>query len=920
MTSLPSGTVTFLFTDIEGSTKLAQQYPHKWEALRERHHSILRRAIEANRGYVFQIIGDAFCAAFHTAWDGLNAALDAQRKLQNEDWGDTAIKVRMGLHTGSADLHENDYRGYLTMAKVQRVMSVAYGGQVLLSNASAELLRGELPEGIALRNMNENRLKGFLNPERLWQLVASDLLKDFPPLQTLNAIPTNLPIQLTSFIGREKEISEVKQSLSATRLLTLTGSGGTGKTRLSLQVAMEVMDAFKDGVWFTELAPLTDSALIPQAVASEIGLREEQGRSIIKVLSDYLSPKTTLIILDNCEHLIEGCARFADTILRAAPNVKILTSSREALNISGEATYRVPSLAVPDPQHGVSVELLTQYDAVQLFIERARAVMPTFEVNNANAPAVAQICYHLDGIPLAIELAAARVRGIKVEQIVQYLDNRFLFLTGAVRTALPRHQTLRAMIDWSHSLLSDRERILFRRLSVFAGGWTIEAAEVVCAGDGIESLEILDLLLHLVDKSLIFLDEQSVETRYGMLETIREYAHNILVEYNEETQVHQRHAEFYAQWAERATSQIYSPMQAVWLKRLDVEQDNLRAVLGWAVNFNPVLILKIANALADYYWYLRGTYAEGIQWYERALPSTPDAPIELRAYAMTYIAHFALQQGQTTQYAEEGLNLARQSDDKILLAQALDVLGATKLEGGDPQGAAVCFEEALPLALATQSPRILPVTFEYLGWVRVGTGDYNQAEAYFQQAANAYRASYLLNGLTESLWNLGDLAFLRGDIAKARADLNEGLSLALELQNKTWIAHISETLGRIHILDGVLDDARSLLHQSLGMHQDLGRRSCISHNLEGWARLALVQGNPQRAASLLGALTAHLNRLGMSLIPLQKLLFDQTLLAIQQQLDNATFQSAWSAGEKMNVEQAIAFALEETEGSGIITP
>src|SRR5512136_49787 len=435
MPDLPTGTVTFLFTDIEGSTTLAQQFPGELPALLVRHHAILREAIAAHNGHVFQIIGDAFCAAFHTASDALNAALDAQRGLQHEAWHPAPLKVRMGIHTGSAQAgaieeRAGGYVGYLTLTRVQRVMSVAHGGQVLLSNPTAELVSGELPAEVTLRDMGEHRLKGLLNPEHLWQLVALDVRQDFPPLQSLNAIPNNLPVQLTSFIGRENDIAEVKRLLSSSRLVTLTGSGGAGKTRLSLQVAAEVIDDFAQGVWFVELAALTDAALIPQTVASALGLREEQGRPLLTLLTDYLRAKTALIILDNCEHLIAGCAQFAHTLLHAAPQIKILASSREALDIGGEATYRVPSLAAPDPQRLPPLDTLTHYDAVRLFIDRALAVQPAFQVNNANAPAVAQICYHLDGIPLAIELAAARTRLLSPDQIAARLGDRFNLLTS----------------------------------------------------------------------------------------------------------------------------------------------------------------------------------------------------------------------------------------------------------------------------------------------------------------------------------------------------------------------------------------------------------------------------------------------------------------------------------------------------------
>jgi class 3 adenylate cyclase len=393
MTNLPSGTVTFLFTDIEGSTKLAQQYPDRWESLRERHHAILQSAVEAHNGYVFQIIGDAFCVAFHTASDAVRAAGKSQVDLYTENWGNVPIKVRMGIHTGQAQLQEaGDYHGYLAMSRVQRLMSAAHGGQVLLSLAAQELVRDDVPEDVSLRDMGEKRLKDLIRSEHIYQLVISDPPADFPKIKTLDAYRHNLPAQMTSFIGREKEIIEIKHAINGHRLVTLTGSGGTGKTRLSLQVAAELLDLFKQGVWFVELAPLTDPELIPQTILSVIGIREQQGKLSIELLRDYLSDKKTLIVLDNCEHLVEASAKVTDTLLKAAPQLKILASSREALGVKGELSYPVPSLSLPDVKHLPAIEQFSQYEAVRLFIDRACLVSPHFEVDKNNAPFIAQIC------------------------------------------------------------------------------------------------------------------------------------------------------------------------------------------------------------------------------------------------------------------------------------------------------------------------------------------------------------------------------------------------------------------------------------------------------------------------------------------------------------------------------------------------
>jgi predicted ATPase len=460
-------------------------------------------------------------------------------------------------------------------------MSTANGGQVLLSSQSEVLLRERLPEGVALRDMGAVQLKDFPHAEHVFQLVAPDLWVDFPALKSLATIPNNLPAQLTSFIGREKEVAEVRRLLATTRLLTLTGSGGTGKTRLSLRVAEEFCgDAssephYSDGVWFVELAPVTDPALVPQTVATVLGLRDETGQALTERLAGFLRDKQVLLILDNCEHLLEGCARLSDTLLRAAPNVKIIASSREALGIAGETTYHVPSLATPGGQPSeikTQPSDLLQYAAVRLFVERAAAAKPGFTLNDSNAPVVAQVCARLDGIPLAIELAAARVRALPVEQIAARLDDRFRLLTGGSRTALPRQQTLRALIDWSHALLTEPERVLLRRLSVFAGGWTLEAAEVVTKDEGkrmkdetdsfhpsafiLHPSDVFDLLTRLVEKSLVNLDEQAAEPRYVMLETIRQYARDKLLESDEGESLRDAHLSYFTTWAERMVPRL----------------------------------------------------------------------------------------------------------------------------------------------------------------------------------------------------------------------------------------------------------------------------------------------------------------------------------------------------------------------------
>ncbi len=467
--NLPTGTLTFLFTDIEGSTRLWENHPDTMRVALERHDSLLHKIIVENNGVVFKVIGDAFCAVFTLASDALKACLDAQLAIQAEAWATPIpIKVRMGLNTGAVEQRDNDYFG-APLNRVARLLSLGHGGQVLLSNVTQELVRDSLPEGSALREMGAHRMKDLARAEQVFQLLHPALPSEFAPLKSLDnpEYPNNLPQQTTSFIGREKELREVNELLSTTRVLTLTGFGGCGKSRLSLQIAAEVLENYKDGVWFIELAPVTDSSIVTHAIAAVLNIREEPGRPLLQTILAYLKTKSLLLVIDNCEHLIAESARVIAALVQSCQNVRALASSREALGVPGELLYRMPPLSRPNPQDRVSLEALTQFEAVRLFIDRAVFHQSAFAVTNENAPALAELCYRLDGIPLAIELAAARIRAMSVEEINNRLDNLFRLLTGGVRTALPRQQTLRALIDWSYDLLNEQERLMWQRLYLF---------------------------------------------------------------------------------------------------------------------------------------------------------------------------------------------------------------------------------------------------------------------------------------------------------------------------------------------------------------------------------------------------------------------------------------------------------------------
>ena len=900
MADLPSGTVTFLFTDIEGSTKLAQQHPGTWEAARRRHHAILHQSSEVHRGQVFQIVGDAFCIVFRTAADALNTSVAAQRALQAEAWGETPVRVRMGLHTGAAEFHAGEYHGYLTLAHVQRVMSAAYGGQTLMSNATAALLAGQMSDGVTLRDMGEQRLKGLLHPERIYQVMVPDLRSDFPSLQTLDPIPNNLPIQVTSFVGRERELRELQHLLTTTRLLTLTGSGGTGKTRLSLQVAAEVLDNYKDGVWFVELASLSAPSFVPQTVGSTLSVREEPGQPILQMLTEHLRDKHLLLLLDNCEHLIEACARFADAVLRAAPHLKILATSREALGIAGESIWRVPSLTVPDPHESPTVEQLKQYASVRLFEDRATQVLATFRITNSNAPAVTQVCYQLEGIPLAIELAAARVKALRVEQIAGLLDDRFRLLTGGSRTALPRHQTLRGTIDWSYSLLSGPERTLLRRLSVFAGGWTLEAAEEVAKDEGgrmkdegkvtngdadlippssfvLHPSEVLDLLTHLVDKSLVVLDDQAVEPRYRMLETIRQYAAEKLHETDEQKVLKNRHLAYFAQWVEEAEPKLHGREQTLWFDRLEVDYDNLRGAMDWSILYDETVEagLRLAGSLW-WFWWNRAHASEG---QDRLVG------ILLRAGAFERnVAHVkalnaaAAMQWSQGHYAEanpflqEALTIGRELPDRQYLASSLQFQGVVAFDQGNYATARSALEEALS--------------------IRKSLGD-------------KWGVGFLLN-------NLGDIAFIQDDLIWAQALGEEALGVLRELNERSLIPYTFRQLGRLAHFRGDYANAMLMCNESLRLNTAAGDMRGMAACVAALAGIAATLGQSIRAVRLLGAADAAVGAIVSPFLPADLKAFNRTMTSLHAQLDDAAFASAWAEGRALTLEQAVDEAKQVT--------
>lgn len=959
--NLPSGTVTFLFTDIEGSTKLWEEHPEAMRSALDRHDALLRSAIESNNGHVFKTIGDAFCAAFPTAPDALSAALAAQRDLHAELWQDgLSLRVRMALHTGAAEMRDNDYFGQ-PLNRVARLLAAGHGEQVLLSDVAHDLSRDTLPPSTSLKSLGEHRLRDLGRPEHVYQLLHPDLPSEFPPLRSLDnpALPNNLPQQVTSFIGRETEIAAVKSLLAKTHLLTLTGSGGCGKSRLTLQVAAEVLEDYPDGAWLVEFAPLSDSTLVPQTVATVLGVKEEASKPRMLTLVDFLKTKRLLLLLDNCEHLLSACAQLADAVIRTCPHVKILASSREGLGFAGEQTYLVPSLSLPPQPTHATPQSLSQYEAVRLFIERAMSVQSTFAVTNANAPALAQLCVQLDGIPLALELAAARVRSLAVEEINSKLDNRFRLLTGGSRTALPRQQTLRALMDWSYDLLNDQEKALFCRLSVFAGGWTLQAAEQICAGEDngeaigepIEEWEVLDLLTSLVDKSLVVAEQEEGQTRYRLLETVRQYARERLVERGEVEIVRERHQVFFVALAEAAEPHLRGPEQSDWLHRLETEHDNLRAALE---GNNQKAALRIASVLW-WFWYVRGYFYEGRGWLARVLAeANAQAHIPTRAKALLGAGVLAYSQGdyaEARRLYEESLALRRELGDKQNIAASLNNLAVLAYEQGDYAEARTLHEESLALRRELGDKQSIAASLNNLGLVAHLQDDYKAARTFQEESLGLFREVGDKHGIAYSLFNLGNVSYAQGDNAEARPLLEESLglrremgdkagmayslmglgcvaltqgdnaaartiqeeSLALfrEVEDKRGIAYSLHNLGNVVCAQEDYTTARSFLKESLALFRELGQQQGIAGSLEAFAALASVQKQAQRATRLWGAAEALREEIGTPLPPSQRVKYEGLVSETRADMNENAFAAAWAEGRAMTMEQAIEYAMEE---------
>ncbi len=907
---LPAGTVTMVFTDIEGSTTLLQTLGDRYPEALADHHRLIRAAFGRHGAFERGSAGDGLYFVFATAREAVQAAVDGQLALAGHEWpGGIAMRDRMGLHTGEPRTASEGYVG-LDVHRAARVCAAGHGGQILISQTTRDLIADELQPPIGLADLGVHRLRSLDAPMRLYQVTGPGLERQFPPPRTTDAPRNNLKLEVTSFIGREREIDQAVGMLETSSLLTLTGPGGVGKTRVGLRLARVLLDRFDDGVWVVECGALTDPDFVLPSVASTIGLTEPAGRSLLAALVDHLKGKRLLLVLDDCDPVLGVCAELAEALTRSCAMVRVVVTSREALGVPGEAILPVASLLTPDAGAAVAARDLDGIDACRLFVERARAVQPTFAITDQNARAVAQLCRRLDGIPLAIELAAARVRALPVEQIAARLDDRFRLLTGGSRAAVARHQTLAATIDWSYDLLAEGERAVLRRLSVFAGGATLEAAESVCAGDPVDPLDILDTLGRLVEKSLVFTDPSSATARFRLLETVREYARGRLVEAGEGEPTLRRHRDWYVALVGQAGPAFFhGPEPAEWLGRLDAEHDDLRAVLEWCLDQpgEGATGLGIAAGLWRY-WEIRGHLAEGRGWLERMIGAAGGEVTPLRANALTGAGNLAFMQGDyhaASAFHEGSLTLHRLMGDPQSIAYAANNLANTVLQLGDLDRARGLYEEAIALARELGDDRGAAFGTINLAEVTARQGDLAGARELHEAALATIRARGDRWTEAFALDTFARATSRAGDRASARSLHIESLAILEEIGDRRGVARVLTHLADLALSDGDTARARGLSRQSLAIRQELGDLPGLASAMEKLAGAVAVE-DPEAAARLHGAAESLREALRAIVPPQAAAAHDQDLADLEARLGSERFEEARREGRRMTPNEALA--------------
>jgi predicted ATPase/class 3 adenylate cyclase len=883
MPELPNGTVTFLFTDIEGSTALWERDRKAMAQAVDRHLALLRIAIGAHEGILFKIVGDAVQAAFPVARQALTGAVEAQRAFQTEPWSDPPgpLQVRMALHTGEAHPHDGDYLAS-PLNRLARLLAAAHGSQILLTQAVQQLVRDDLPPEVALKDLGTHRLRDLQEPEAVFQAVAPGLPERFPPLRALPSYPTNLTAPPTALLGRGEEVAGVLQLLAeGTRLVTLTGPGGSGKTRLAQEVAAEALERYPDGVFFVDLAPIRAADYVVPTIASVLGVREHPEEPLPKTLNRYLAERWMLLVLDNCEQVLEAAGNVA-ALLAQCPQLAVLATSREPLRVRGERVVPVSPLPLPDLQRLPDLPALAQVPSVTLFVERAQAVDPSFALTEDNASATAAICWRLDGLPLAIELAAARVRLLPPEALLARLERSLPFLTRGARDAPARQRTLRETIAWSHALLSSAERALFRRLSVFVGGWTVEAAEAVTNPDG--TLDVLEGLANLVERSLVRrVEEAAGELRFGLLETIREYGLEQLHASGEALAMRTAHAAYVLALTEQAEPGLFGGQERTWLARLDTELDNIRAALAWsATGPNAATGLRLGASLW-WYWHMRGLESEGRRWLDQALARraevSPDVLVNALIVAGT-LAVFQRDDEQGRVLLEESLVLARERADTFRIARAQCMLGALHAWRGDAEPGRALLESCLPVFRELHNATWTGFTLVFLGYTAMLKNDFEQAIQLMDENLAVTQGSGWRSGQAMALGALGMAARGRGDYAQAASLSRAALALRWEHAN----------------LPGTAEELVSMADVAAGL------------------------GDPERAVRLLGAAARLRESHGLPGLEAYNAAHDKVVRTTRTALGDDGFAEAWAAGQALRLEEAIAEAMAEAEDPVVATP